>query len=65
MEKIKDRLESRERRQLVFKYISLAIANARDNFGRIKPSSQMKDIQKKLGLSHKRIILEAAKNATR
>jgi hypothetical protein len=63
--KITNKSELQERRQLIFKYIRLVIINARENLGKIRPSPQMKDIQKKLGLSHKKIILEAANNVTK
>lgn len=63
-EKTIDRYESRNRRRLIFEYIRLAIASARENLGKIKISAPMKEIQKKLGFSHKDIIKEAIKNTT-
>ncbi len=62
--KITDKSEQQERRRLIFEYVRLVIVNARKNLGVIKPSQYMKDIQKKLGLSHEKIILEAANNVT-
>jgi hypothetical protein len=59
------KLELRERRRLIFKYITLAIVSTRENKGKIKISAPMKEIQEMLKLSHKSIIEEAIKNTTR
>jgi hypothetical protein len=49
-----------EKKQLIFKYIQLAVANPEEKV----ISSEMKEIQDKLGLSHKEIIKAAAKDTT-